>query len=135
MKIFIIRHGQTEWNALGKLQGKKDIELIVLNPSLELSIRNIQERANKIGRDVEKNEVVDKFSSVYEYLSKILQKFNNIAYTIYNKNSNIPFDLDAGSKNIEDLNHGTKEWISDEYDRIKALLKKENRTSSEEIEL
>lgn len=109
-------------------------DIIALNPSLELSIRNIQERANRIGRDVEKNEVVDKFSSVYEHLSKILQKFNNIAYTIYNKNSNIPFDLNAGSKNIEDLNHGTKEWISDEYDRIKALLKKENRTSGE-IEL
>lgn len=27
MKIFITRHGQTEWNALGKLQGRKDIEL------------------------------------------------------------------------------------------------------------
>ena len=27
MKIFITRHGQTEWNALGRLQGRKDIEL------------------------------------------------------------------------------------------------------------
>ena len=27
MKIFITRHGQTEWNVLGKLQGHKDIEL------------------------------------------------------------------------------------------------------------
>ena len=27
MKIYITRHGQTEWNALGKLQGRKDIEL------------------------------------------------------------------------------------------------------------
>ena len=27
MKIYISRHGQTEWNALGKLQGRKDIEL------------------------------------------------------------------------------------------------------------
>lgn len=27
MKIFITRHGQTEWNALGKLQGRKDIKL------------------------------------------------------------------------------------------------------------
>lgn len=27
MKIFIIRHGQTEWNALGKLQGRQDIKL------------------------------------------------------------------------------------------------------------
>lgn len=27
MKVFITRHGQTKWNALGRLQGRKDIEL------------------------------------------------------------------------------------------------------------
>ena len=27
MKIFITRHGQTEWNALGKLQGRQDTKL------------------------------------------------------------------------------------------------------------
>ena len=27
MKIFITRHGQSEWNALGKLQGRQDIKL------------------------------------------------------------------------------------------------------------
>ncbi len=27
MKVFITRHGQTEWNALGKIQGRQDIEL------------------------------------------------------------------------------------------------------------
>lgn len=27
MKIIVTRHGQTDWNVLGKLQGKTDIEL------------------------------------------------------------------------------------------------------------
>ena len=27
MKVFVTRHGQTSWNALGKIQGKTDIEL------------------------------------------------------------------------------------------------------------
>lgn len=27
MKIFVTRHGQTDWNAIGKLQGRQDIEL------------------------------------------------------------------------------------------------------------
>lgn len=27
MKIFVTRHGQTKWNALGKIQGRKDIKL------------------------------------------------------------------------------------------------------------
>lgn len=27
MEILLTRHGQTEWNVLGKVQGKADIEL------------------------------------------------------------------------------------------------------------
>lgn len=27
MKLYIIRHGQTNWNKKGKIQGKTDIEL------------------------------------------------------------------------------------------------------------
>ena len=27
MKIYIIRHGETEWNKMGKMQGRTDISL------------------------------------------------------------------------------------------------------------
>ncbi len=27
MKLYLIRHGQTDWNLKGKIQGSKDIEL------------------------------------------------------------------------------------------------------------
>ena len=27
MKIYVVRHGQTNWNVKGKIQGKSDIEL------------------------------------------------------------------------------------------------------------
>lgn len=48
MKIYITRHGQTEWNALGRLQGRKDIELNAVG----------QEQA-EITRKKLKNEKID----------------------------------------------------------------------------
>ena len=27
MKFYVVRHGQTDWNAKGRIQGKTDIEL------------------------------------------------------------------------------------------------------------
>lgn len=100
--------------------------IIALNPTLELSIRNIKERAKRVGRDVEKKEVLDKFSDFYTYMSQIVEKFDNIAFTIYNKKSNIPINLDEGSKDINDLYHGNAQEIEAEYDRIIELLDKEN---------
>ena len=97
-------------------------EIIALNPTLELSMRNIRERKRRIGRDVIKSEVIDKFSNYYIYFKELIKKYKGIPFIIYNKESNIPIDLDAGSKNIEDLNHGTSEEISIEYDRIKEML-------------
>jgi hypothetical protein len=104
-------------------------EIIVLNPTLELSMRNIRERAMKIGRGVEKKEVVDKFYTIYGYLKGIIQKFSNIPYIIYNRESNISLDFSGGSRNLEDLNHGTYEEVSNEYDRIIAML--ENSTENQ----
>lgn len=100
-------------------------EIIALNPSLELSIRNIKERAKRIGRDVEKKEVVDKFSGMYENLKLIVEEFEGIVYRIYNKNSNVELDLDGGSTNLENLNHGTKEQIEEQYDLILKMLEKD----------
>ena len=99
--------------------------IIALNPTLELSIRNIKKRAKEIGRDVEKDEVIDKFSNMYRYLKDLLEQFNDIAYVIYNKKQNIAIDLNSGSVNLEDLNHGSIDEISKEYDRIIKILNRE----------
>lgn len=48
MKIYVTRHGQTEWNALGKLQGRKDIELNEVG----------REQAEKVKNKL-KNEKID----------------------------------------------------------------------------
>lgn len=105
--------------------------IIALNPTLELSIRNIKERAKRIGRDVEKKEVVDKFSNFYTYMREIIGKFEGIIFTIYNKSSNIPIKLDSGSRDINNLYHGTVHEIEAEYDRIIEMLLCENSKERE----
>ena len=74
--------------------------IIALNPTLKLSLQNIRSRAQEMGRDVEKNEVIDKFSNMYRYLKDLVAQFEGIA---------------GGSIDLEDLNHGTAEEISAQY--------------------
>jgi chromosomal replication initiation ATPase DnaA len=101
--------------------------IIALNPTLELSLNNIRERAQETGRNVEKKEVLDKFSNFYNYMVNLVQKFKGIDYLIYNKETNAPLTTDCSSKNLEDLYHGSREEIEIEYDRIiKALEQRDN---------
>ena len=92
--------------------------LIVINPTLSLSIGNIKERAKRIGRDVEKKEILDTLSNFYTYMKMLTEKFKGIDYLIYNKKSNTKLDWNNASKNIEDLNHGSLEEIESEYEKI-----------------
>lgn len=99
--------------------------IVALNPTLELSMRNIKSRAKEIGRDVEKKEVIDKFSNFYRYMKDIVDKHGEIPYIIYTKESNKAIDLKNGSTDLEELNHGSEEFIIQEYDRIKEMLNNE----------
>ena len=91
--------------------------IIVLNPTLELSMRNIKERAKRIGRDVKKEDCVFVYANIYDALKRLHEKYKDLSYVIYNKTSNIPENLDV-STNIEDLNHGSYDEISKQYDEI-----------------
>lgn len=91
--------------------------IIVLNPTLELSMKNIKERAGRIGRDVKKEDCVFVYANIYESLKRLKEKYKDINFVIYNKETNIPTDLEV-STNVEDLNHGSYEEIAKEYDEI-----------------
>ena len=93
------------------------VDMIILNPTFELSLNNIKERAGRIGRDVKKEDAVHVYANIYESLKRLTKKYPDINYVIYNKNGNIPQDLSVSTV-IEDLDHGTKDEISAEYDRI-----------------
>ena len=91
--------------------------IIVLNPTLELSMRNIKERAGRIGRDVKKEDWVFVYANIYGALKILKEKYKDINFVIYNKETNIPKDLEV-STNVEDLNHGSYEEVAKEYDEI-----------------
>lgn len=101
------------------------VECIAINPTLELSMRNIRARQSQIGRGVEKKEVLDKYSNFYKYFLVLTEAFPYMPYTIYSKDRNKAINLQGGSYDIDELNHGTIEEIEAEYDRIEAMLNKE----------
>lgn len=91
--------------------------IIILNPTLELSMKNIKERAERIGRDVKKEDCVFVYANIYGALKRLTEKYKDINFVIYNKETNIPTDLEV-SVNIEDLNHGSYDEIAKKYDKI-----------------
>ena len=75
MKLFLIRHGQTDWNLKGKIQGSCDIELN------DTGIKQAEELSNKI------LEESYKFSKIYSSPQKralktaeILSRVTNVDY-------------------------------------------------------
>lgn len=49
MKLYVVRHGQTDWNINGKIQGQKDIEL---NDTGILQARSLKKEFNKLDVDL-----------------------------------------------------------------------------------
>lgn len=89
MKLFLVRHGQTDWNIKGKIQGSCDIELNVTG------IKQAEELSSKILKDKYK------FSKIYSSLQRravktaeILSKVTNVEY--------------ISMKGLEEINLG--EW-------------------------
>lgn len=137
----IVYEGSITSPAFGKkvelaLKNSVEPEIVILNPTLELSLENIRKRENETGRGVIKSEVVEKYADIYSNMQELFDYLNDkfpelqtkeypIPFQIYNKKSNIPDDL-CVSYDLNDLKHGTREEISEQYDRLKGLGNKEN---------
>ena len=102
--------------------------IMALNPTLELSVKNINQRAKQNGRDVEKNEVMEKFVNFYTYMKELLEKID-VPYMIYNKSENISINIKNGTQNVDDLYHGTREELENEYDGIMKINNTEKTTT------
>ena len=102
-------------------------ELVILNPTLELSLKNIKQREIETGRGVIKSEVVEKYADLYSNIEKVFTYLKSIfpeleaqeypiSFQIYNKTKNVEENLDNTSYDIRDLKHGTREDVSRAYD-------------------
>lgn len=110
-------------------------DIIALNPTLELSMRNIRKRAKEIGRDVTKEEVVSKFYGFHKQLSDLLEKFPDISCAIYNKESNTKFNIESTSDALQHFGFETIGDVEREYDKIKLMLDREEQAAENEATL
>lgn len=99
------------------LENNVKVDIIVLNPTFELSLKNIKERAHRIGRDVTREDASYVYANIYTALKRLTEKYKDINYIIYNKTTNIPHDFSVSTV-IEELNHGTYDKVLNEYDEI-----------------
>lgn len=134
----IVYEGSITAPAFGKKVGLAiengiEPEIIILNPTLELSLTNIRRRVIETGRDVTKSEVIEKYADMYLNMEKLFEYLNcsfpelqdrshPVSFQIYNKSSNIPEDMSV-SYNLNDLQHGTRQEISVKYDSIVRQIK------------
>lgn len=133
----LVYEGSITAPAFGKkvelaIQNNIEPEMIILNPTLELSLNNIRQRMTETGRDVIKSEVIEKYADMYSNMEKLFSYLNYsfpklqtkqypISFQIYNKSSNVPEDLSI-SYDLNDLQHGTRQEISKKYDLINKQL-------------
>jgi len=132
MEILITRHGQTEWNVAGKVQGKADIELN------ETGIKQAEETAKKL-----ENEKIDLI------ICSPLKRAKQTA-DIINTNRNIPiiydnevserdfgeleglnkseFDFQGFWSYKRDLKYEKAENIKDFFERVYKFLEKIKKT-------
>ena len=93
MKIFFIRHGQTNWNLEGKIQGSCDIELN------DTGIKQAEELSNKVLEDNYR------FSKIYSSPQKRALK----TAEILSENTNVEYIAIDG---LEEINLGGWEGLS-----------------------
>lgn len=93
----------------------KEVSIVIINPTLELSQRNIINRCNEVGRDISFRAVATIGSGLAKRLKEIHQQFPNIPLTIYDKQNNFDVNCLVGWKYLSLLDKGN-------YDEIMSQL-------------
>ena len=100
MKLYLVRHGQTDWNLEGKAQGHSDI------PLNETGVHQAEELRDKLkGLD---------FDVCY---SSPLKRAAQTAEIVADGCTKIVFDDDLKERNFGDYEGKTPDWKQDVFDR------------------
>lgn len=134
MKIYLLRHGQTDWNIQGRLQGRMDIPM---NENGRKQILEIAERlrelqftadmiiSSPLGRAKESAEIVAEkigYQDAIVYDAGFLERsFGMAEGLIYNETINLD-DPEYGAESVEDVciraGKTIEKYISDEEKNI-----------------
>lgn len=88
-----------------------EVSIIVVNPTIELSVRNVVVRQFEIGRDASPALIADMFYKIPLSLMEIHKKYPNIDLAIYNKYDNYSVEDVYGFEYLSLLDHGRYEEV------------------------
>lgn len=128
MKLYVIRHGQTDWNVAGKCQGMSDIELNetgieqakkvkeqIKKYNIDLIISSPLKRAKKTAEII--NEAIN---CPIEYDNRVIERgFGNIEGTTESTRSEI-----FGDNNIDIINNYNVNYNEQNIEPVKDVCKR-----------
>lgn len=120
---------------IAALQHRIKVSIIIVNPTLELSQRNIINRFREVGRASRFKTVATIGSRLPSSLEEIHKKFPDVPLIIYNKQNNIDGDCLVGWKYLPTLYKGTYEEIMSQLEDINKQIMGELADSDDSLEI
>ena len=102
-----------------------EVSIIVVNPTIELSVRNVVVRQFEIGRDASPALIADMFYKIPLSLMEIHQRYPDIDLAIYDKKDNYDINEIFGFENIGLLNHGAYEEVLSSVEMYRNMVLQE----------
>ncbi len=118
------------------IENNKSVNIIVINPTLELAMENAINRALEMGRGASCSTMARIISSLPMALDNIIRMCDGkLSLGIYNKTANDVIDYCLGFNNLYLLQYGTYEEIKARLEAIRLeILKKKERVMAYQTE-
>lgn len=116
------------------VQNNKTIEILIVNPTLELAMINAIKRSFEQGRGASCHTMARIISEIPNTIKKIFIDFpNHVSLGIYNKKTNFDIETLHGLENINLLEHGSYEDVKEKLENIRLNILNERDNTYEFI--